>query len=356
VIVEEVCGKRARISQPMNGWVTMKNSSSKNQYLFKVNSQNKLSDTLKEDKVFKLSQKEFCEKNISAIETRMKAIQYSEEKDEMSVLDELRSFKTFFLELMCPEIEWKCNRCTFLNSPEIRECKVCSSERLKHLSAEMAVKLEGLLASKEPRVEEKKSSVLLSAETKSPRVDKLERQVKDLSKRYGMVAEQVYNLEEANWQLSSHLMDLETTLSTCVLDIANPKTWDVVTVSSWLARLGAEEYQTDFEEAMIDGNALLSCDSQRLDELDVRRKHRPMILKGIAELRAKWIETISEVCEPVEEAHESIEEKPAPGIFSLKPPKVPADDLQELYIVPMAKSKIEQLSDSDGEWEFVADV
>jgi len=161
----------------------------------------------------------------------------------------------------------------------------------------MAVKLVKLLKNTKPVVEEKADS---------DRIDKLGKQVDFLSAGYGIVAKQVDDLEEINWQLSNRLVEVESTLSSCALETTNPMEWDVSVVCSWLERLGLGEYQEDFAEAMIDGESLLSCDAQKLEDLDIRRKHCPVILKGLEDLRKKWLGASNEVREHKKQTVEPI--------------------------------------------------
>jgi len=299
--------------------------------------------------------------------------------DEKNAIDDLGICKTFFQELMCQERDWQCNCCTFLNTPKVSICSMCGIARPTELPTVMAKKLENLLSKKRSYVDEQEDRMPLGAEVKSPMaVDKLEKQVDDLSQKYGKVTQQVEELEEANWKLSGRLINVERTLSSCVLDTTNPKTWDVSAVSSWLARLGAEEYQNDFAEAMIDGVDLLSCDGKKLEELDVRRKHRPMILKGIDQLRDKWNEG-SEVREPTNPLDESMsldrkiiytlnspkhheskanglrEELLRPRIFNVKPRGAVADDFGVCTSIK-SKTKLVSQRDSGDGWELVGDV
>lgn len=371
VTVEEVCGERARISHPKTGWCNMKNELLNMKYLIPFH--RKVSNEM--DKVLNQSRQEYCDKNITAIETRMKTITNEPDVDVKSTIQELQRYKTFFQELRNPLLEWKCSRCTFLNPQRAKTCSMCSTARQGELSTEMAEKLERLLT-KKPRTVEEKEQVLWEERPKSP-VGKLQEQVDDLSKRYEKVAQHVDDLEEANWQLTDRLGKVETTLTSCVLDTTNPKEWDVSLVSCWLDKLGANEYQSDFAEAMIDGVRLLSCDAQRLEELDVRRKHRPMILEGIALLHKQWNEVSNELDEPVLQVGEPmlLEEKevdasPCPATFSplrreaqpltsqrsshifyVKPRGTVADKLEE----DTGEIRLTQRNSGDG-WELVGDV
>merc|ERR1719382_993387 len=58
-------------------------------------------------------------------------------------------------------------------------------------------------------------------------------------------------------------------------------------VSAWLSQHGLQHYQEDFKDACIDEEKLLSCNQVSLEKLNVRQKHRPLILNAIADLKTK---------------------------------------------------------------------
>merc|ERR1719397_625681 len=120
--------------------------------------------------------------------------------EEKNAIDELGICKTFFMELLCPEMDWECNLCTFLNTPQDSKCSICGTPRPTTLPTVMAMKLEKYLSQRRSNMDEKEEIMLLEAKMQSPMVvDKLEKQVDDLSQKYGKVAQQVEELEEANW-------------------------------------------------------------------------------------------------------------------------------------------------------------
>lgn len=167
----------------------------------------------------------------------------------------------------------------------------------------MQVKLQAKLSNRED--DEKQITGLISSsdeEEPKPQIVQLEEKVSGLMGRHTGVSERLKELYDSNTLLGDRIKDVETTLKTCVdLSTVDPKAWSVTMVSVWLLQLGFPQYQEDFKDAFIDGEKLLSCNGVILEELDVRRKHRPVILGAIAELekKSKKFKVGSNIASPV---------------------------------------------------------
>merc|ERR1719193_1501716 len=124
--------------------------------------------------------------------------------EEKITTEELEDYKTFFEECVYPEMEWKCDCCTFLNIPNNFTCAMCSTKRQVELPRNKVLRLEKLLSVPQVSAEEKEELSNWEEKPKSP-VD----QLKDLSKKYAGVTQKVELLEEANWQLTDRLVKVE---------------------------------------------------------------------------------------------------------------------------------------------------
>merc|ERR1719285_619073 len=168
----------------------MSNVLSGEEFLFQLTQKSNPSYDGKIEKALSLSREEYCKKKISEIESSMQAIINGEvvNIDEKNAIDDLASCKTFFMELMCPGKNWECNRCTFMNTSQESLCSLCGTARPTTLPTVMEMKLENLLSKRRSNIDEKEEIMLLEAKMQSPMVvDKLEKQVEDLSQKYGKV-------------------------------------------------------------------------------------------------------------------------------------------------------------------------
>merc|ERR1719317_1865722 len=135
---------------------------------------------------------------------------------------------------------------------------------------------------------------------------------------------------------------------------------------------------------MVDGADLICCDAKKLEELDVRRKHRSMILKGIEQLREKWVGASNEVSdmkqidEPIisfagnntrsflevkETKQNEVpvsatirKEQSIPCTIAVKPRGQAADAKEEVSTFTKAKTTLPPKRDLWNGWEFVSDV
>jgi len=204
-------------------------------------------------------------------------------------MNELQERKEMLEELLHPKLKWNCSQCTYLNSPAHFECEMCKNLKPAEITAAMSAKLQAALSNRED--DEKQITSLFSSvkeEEPKPHIEKLEREVSELIEQHTEVSDRLYELQDSNTLLGDRITEVETTLKTCVdLSIVDPKEWSFGMVSIWLLQLGFPQYQEDFKDASIDGKKLLSFNGDILEELDVRRKHRPIILGAIAELKRK---------------------------------------------------------------------
>jgi len=297
VTVFTINGNRARIVSPIVGWCSMKNEDKDLKYLYKTRSvvidAADTTCTLTK-KALDLSRKEYCLKNISMLENHMQVIRNQREAsgradDMMATMNELWERKEMFEELLHPKLEWNCTQCTYLNSPIHFDCKMCKTRKPAEITVTMSAELQALLRS---RGNEEKEITCLFDSVKEEKfvapIAKLECKVGELVNQHTEVSGRLNELEESNTILANRITEVETTLKTCVdLSAVDPKEWSVAMVSIWLLKLGIPQYQEDFEDACVNGDKLLSCDEISLEKLDVRRKHRPLILNAIAKLKKK---------------------------------------------------------------------
>jgi len=219
-------------------------------------------------------------------------------------MNELQVRKELLEKLLHPKLKWNCSQCTFLNSSALLECLMCQSLKPPEITVAMAAKLRAKLSNRED--DEKQITSLITSfeeEEPKPQIEKLEEKVSELLGRHTGVSERLEELQDSNTWLGDKIAEVETTLKTCVdLSAVDPKSWSVAMVSIWLLQLGFPQYQEDFKNAFIDGEKLLSCNGVILEELDVRRKHRPIILEAIAELERKFkkVKVVSNIAPPVQ--------------------------------------------------------
>jgi len=297
VTVHLVFGDRANITSPIKGWCSFKNEEKNLKYLYKtrkaiIDAEDTTCSVTKT--ALDLSRREYCLKNISMIENHMQVIRNQREAsgradDMKATMNELQERKGMLEELLYPKLKWNCTQCTYLNSPIHFECKICNSRKPAEITVTMSAKLRSLLSIRED--DEKEISCLFTSvkeEKPEAPIEKLESKVTELLNQHTDVSKRLNELKDSNTLLTDRITEVETTLKTCVnLDTIDPKKWSVAMVSVWLFQLGVQQYQDDFKDAGIDGEKLLSCNEIILEELDVRRKHRPIILNAIAELETK---------------------------------------------------------------------
>jgi len=240
-----------------------------------------------------VSRRDYCLTNISKIENHMQVIRNQREAsgradDMKATMNELQERKGMLEELLHPKLKWNCSQCTYLNSPVHFECKMCKSLKPAEITVAMSARLQALSNRED---EEKQITRLFSSvaeEEPQPQIEKLETKVSELLDQHNEVSERLNELQDSNALLGDRITEVETTLKTCVdLSAIDPKEWNVTMESIWLLKLGFPQYEEDFKDAFIDGEKLLSCNEASLEELDVRRKHRSLILKAIAELEKK---------------------------------------------------------------------
>merc|ERR550534_3376904 len=233
-------------------------------------------------------------RNIPEIEDRMQVIRNQRKASGLadcmkSTMNELQERKELLQELLYPKLKWNCSKCTYLNSPAHFGCIMCQSLKPAEITVAMAAKFQAELSKRED--DEKQITSLITSleeEEPKPQMEKLEEKVSELLGRHNGVSDRLWELQDDNTLLGDRITEVETKLKTCVdLSAVDPQEWSVVMVSIWLLQLGLSQYQKDFKDAFIDGKKLLGCNGVILEELDVRRKHRPVILGAIAELERK---------------------------------------------------------------------
>jgi len=312
VTVLAVIGDRANIVSPIKGWCSMKNEEKNLKYLYKT--RKTVIDATETTccltkKALELSRKDYCQRNISEIENHMQVIRNQREAsgradDMKATMNELQERKEMLEELLHPKLKWNCSQCTYLNSPAHFECTMCKSLKPAEITVAMSAKLQAALSNRKD--DEKQITSLFSSveeEEPKPHIEKLERKVSELLEQHSEVSERLNELQDSNTLLGDRITEVETTLKTCVdLSAVDPKEWSVAMVSIWLLQLGFPMYQEDFKDALMDGEKLLSCNGVILEELDVRRKHRPVILGAIAELerKSKKFKVNSSLASPVQ--------------------------------------------------------
>merc|ERR1719419_1792838 len=207
----------------------------------------------------------------------------------MVTMRELQKRREVCKEFLYPKLDWNCAECTYLNSSVYVDCKMCKTPKSVETIFSMSAKLKAVLCNKGDDNEVKKTARLfVSAEEEKPvaPIDTLDSKVSELLNQQSKISGSMNELEESNTILADRITEVETTIKTCMdLSAVDPEKWSGTMVSAWLLKLGIQQYQEDFEDACVDGKKLLSCDERTLDKLDVRRKHRSLILSAITELK-----------------------------------------------------------------------
>jgi len=311
------------------------------------------------------SRREYWLKNISILENHMQVIRNQREAsgradDMKATMNELQERKDLFEELLYPKVWWNCAQCTYLNSPIHFECKMCESQKPAEITVAMSASLKALLSNRED--DEKEITCLFTSveeETPETLIKKQERKITELVRQHDEVSERHNELEANNTKLVDKITEVKTTLKTCVdLSVVDPKEWTVPMVSVWLLQLGVWQYQQDFKDACIDGETLLSCNEMRLEELDVRKKHRPLILSAIADLKTKrkqlnlsgnlssvQSQLTNAVCET-----QNVQELPV--VKTLKLPRKPLEAEQPISCrISALENKDDCANFSDAEWD-----
>jgi len=236
-------------------------------------------------KVLNQSRKEYWLKEISRLEDHMQVIRNQRQAsgradDMMFTMNELQWSKDLSEELLYPKLRWDCAQCTYENSPIHFECKMCERQKPAEITVEMSFILKALLSDRDD--DEKEITCLFT----SVEEEKPEALIKNQNRKLTELLSQ--HAEVSEKQIAEKITEVRTTSKTSVdLSAVDPKEWTVAMVSVWLLQLGFRQYQQHFKDACIDGETLLSCNEMRLEELDVRRKHRPLILTAIDDLKTK---------------------------------------------------------------------
>lgn len=232
VTVVEIKGDRAKISAPVKGWCSYKNTTKGYQYLFARH------------------KKDATEKMLHA------------------------SRQDSF---------WQCSICTFNNPLNILVCSKCKTT--------MPSKLRGVLLMKnswqDKSLDRLTKDHLKDEFFRSP-TRTLRHSVENLCENYIGVNLRVNELEEVNWELEDHDVKMENALKSCVgLSTTDPKNWDISMVCTWLHINGLDVYESDFTEAGVDGKTLLACNDELFQKLNIRPQHRSIILNSVLELQKK---------------------------------------------------------------------
>jgi len=297
VTVFRIIGDRAKIVFPIHGWCSTKNEERNVQYLYKTEN-GVIHDAdptcAMTKKALDLSRREYCRKQISMLESHTQVIRNQREAsgrgdDMMVTMRELQERIKVFKEFLYPKLEWNCAECTYVNSPVYLECKMCKTPKSVEMIFAMSAPLQAMLSNKGDDNEGKKAAHLIVSAKEEKAVDSiemLEGKVSELLNQQTKISGRMNELQESNIILADRITEVETTVKTCVdLSAVDPEKWSVTMVSAWLVKLGIQQYQEDFEDACVDGKKLLNCDERTLDKLDVRRKHRPLILNAITKLK-----------------------------------------------------------------------
>jgi len=291
VTVVEKQGDRAKISRPVEGWCSFRNGTMGFQYL-RLTSQpagkaeTMLNNTHKNNFLMRLLE----------LEDRIDMISKQQETSGLSDTWNGRTNgrqgrKILLEEYFEPKLEWSCSKCTFNNPPEVFLCSKCKSAKSCQIQSEVGWEL----LMKTPGLDEgywkpKITKIGKEDELLKSLIDKVRRYNWNLSESYRKATQRMYGLEDANEQLADQAVKAEETFKTCnsLYDV-DPNDWDISMVSIWLHKNGLDMYQNDFSDAEVDGKALLAANEKLLQELDVRRQHRPIILRGVFELQKKSI-------------------------------------------------------------------
>jgi len=291
VTVVEKQGDRAKISRPVEGWCSFRNRTKGFEYLRHTRWSPGAAETMLNN-----AHKNSFWMRLLEIKDRIHEISKQQEIIGMSNTRNGRtsgrqSRKILLEEYFEPKLEWSCSNCTFNNPPEVFLCSKCKSAKSCQIQSEVGWELlmktpgwdEGYWKSK-ITISERKDELL------SSQIDNVRRYYWNLSESYREAIQRMYGLEDANELLADRAVKAEEAFKTCnsLYDV-DPKDWDISMVSIWLHKNGLDMYQSDFSDADVDGEALLTANEKLLQELNIRRQHWPIILSGVFELQKKSI-------------------------------------------------------------------